>query len=145
VIGTVGANVGGGPSNVSRGVDDAAVDVSGGFVNGGDEVSGGKDDVGDEVSDDEIESSEDELAGARLDDSEEERSLGLDDGFGVDGEDPHLPPHPPPPPPKRANAVDANSRMMNVLSCVPGSSSSVVDDLDVGYDSEELDSSDPIR
>ena len=32
VIGTVGANVGGGPSNVSGGVDDAAVDVSGGFV-----------------------------------------------------------------------------------------------------------------
>jgi hypothetical protein len=140
VIGSVGANVGGGPGSVSGGVGDAAVDVSGGFVNGGDEVSGGKDDVGDEVSGDEIESSEDEHAGERLDDSEEERSLGLDDGFGVDGEDPPLPP---PPPPRRTNAVDDNSRRMNVMSCVPGSSSSVVDDLDVGYVSEELDSSNP--
>lgn len=139
VIGIVGANVGGGPINVSGGVDDAAIDVSGGFVNGVDEVSGGKDDVGDEVSGDETESSEDEHVGARLDDSEEKRSLGLDDELGVDSEDPPLPP----PPPKKTNAVDANSRRMNVLSCVSGSSSFVVDDLDVGYVSEELDSSDP--
>ena len=102
-----------------------------------DEVFGGKDDVEDEVSSDEIESSEDEHVGARLDDSEEERSLGLDDGIGVDGEDPPLPP------PRKTKARDANNSRMNVLSCIPGSSSSVVDDLDVGYVSEDLDSSDP--
>ena len=78
VIGTTSANAGvrsiestyveGGPNNVSVGVDDGGV---------GD----------DEVSDGGFESSEDEAAGIRLDDSEEERALGLDDGFGGDAED----------------------------------------------------------
>ena len=58
----------GGPSNVSVGVDDGGV---------GD----------DEVFDGGFESSEDEVVGIRLDGSEEERALGLDDGFGGDVED----------------------------------------------------------
>ena len=85
-------------------------------------------------SDDYMESSEDEAAGIRLDDSEEERALGMDDGFLVEDDET---------PPIVGNAVVDKMKMMNVVGGEVGSSSVVLDGLDVGYVSEELGSSDP--
>jgi len=83
--------------------------------------------------DDNMESSKDEATYIRFDDSEEERALGMDDGFLVeDGE----------PPPPVGNVVEEKMKLMKVVGGGAGSSY-VVDYLDVGYVSEELGSSDP--
>ncbi len=134
VIGTIGGNVG---VRSVESVDASGVEAGNGwstYVEGGpSNVSVGVGD--DEVSDDGFESSEDEAAGIRLDDSEEERALGLDDGFEGDAEDA-----------PSATGTKGPSTVVGTSLNVYGGNvgpSTASDDLEIGYISEQLGSSDP--
>jgi len=134
VIGMVGSHVG--QSSMDLDMSGGVRGQEGHVVEEGtmNEADGVCDDEDMSGSDDYMESSEDEAAGIRLDDSEEERALGMDDGFLVEDDET---------PPIVGNAVVEKMKMMNVVGGEAGSSSFVVGGLDVGYVSEELGSSDP--
>ncbi|WJX77508.1 hypothetical protein P8452_60809 [Trifolium repens] len=117
-------------------------DVTGG---GGNSVQGGSEHDGSDTSYYGDDSSEDEAAGIHFDDSEDERGVGLDDGFDVDLE-------PPPPPPIVDVSCSRNIRTKSVAKRntpkkgnVIETGEDVVDDVEMEktYQSDELNSSDP--
>ncbi|KAK2368851.1 vacuolar cation/proton exchanger [Trifolium repens] len=126
------------PATMGENVDDA----TGG---GGNSVEGGSEHDGSDTSYYGDDSSEDEAAGVHFDDSEDERAVGLDDGFDVDLE-------PPPPPPMVDVGCSRNIRTKTVAkrntpkkANVIETGVDVVDDVEMEktYESDELNSSDP--
>ncbi|KAK2366668.1 hypothetical protein QL285_080025 [Trifolium repens] len=126
------------PATRVENVDDA----TGG---GGNSVEGGSEHDGSDTSYYGDDSSEDEAAGIHFDDSEDERAVGLDDGFDVDLE-------PPPPPPMVDVGCSRNIRTKTVAKRntpkkvnVIETGVDVVDDVEMEktYESDELNSSDP--
>ncbi|WJX71149.1 hypothetical protein P8452_55173 [Trifolium repens] len=126
------------PATRVENVDDA----TGG---GGNSVEGGSEHDGFDTSYYGDDGSEDEAAGIHFDDSEDERAVGLDDGFDVDLE-------PPPPPPMVDVGCSRNIRTKTVAKRntpkkvnVIETGVDVVDDVEMEktYESDELNSSDP--